>query len=155
MSRPFNEEAYKAFDKKNKEILAQIMTKKGYVLVGDINKEYYKEYDLKFKLGDTELTFENETRVNFVRIRDEFSTIHIPIRKQNTQVDYYVVWKPELDEFFLIDKPTLDKYRTNTVSLLCNEYNKAAHYQDSFIDVPKNEAVLYRKVKGKWKKTAK
>lgn len=152
MSRPFNQKAYDAFDMKNKKALAEIMQTKGYELVGDINKEYFKKYDLKFKKDNEELTFENETRVNFIKIRDSFPTIHIPIRKQNTTVDFYVVWKPELDEFFLINKNTITKYREEIVSLVCNEFDEDNRYQDSFIDIPKKEAVLFKQINGVWKK---
>lgn len=148
--RPFNLKAYNAFDLKNKQELVAIMTKKGYTLVGELNKEHYKKFDVKFIKGDKEVSFENETRVNFVTIRDVYKTIHIPIRKKDSQADYYVVWKPELDEFFLIDKDVINANKEKLVTLVCNEFEEENIYEDTFIDIPKDEAVLYRKKNGKW-----
>jgi len=127
------------------------MIAKGYKLVGDINDEHFKKYDVKFIKDNKEISFENETRINFTKIRDIFSTIHIPIRKQNTQADIYLVWKPELDEFFLIDKETIEKHKKEVVSLVCDEYDEDKRYLDSFIDIPKSSAKLYNKINGIWK----
>lgn len=151
MSRPFNRKAYDAFDLKNKKELVSIMTKKGYSLVGKLDEEHYKKYDVKFNKDGKELSFENETRLNFVTIRDVYSTIHIPIRKQNTQADFYVVWKPELDEFFLISKDVINEYKKEVVTLTCNEYDEDNRYEDSFMDIPKDKAQLYKKINNKWK----
>lgn len=82
MGRPFNQKAYNSCDMKNKKALVSIMTKKGYTLIGNLEEEHYKKYDVKFKKDDKEISFENETRVNFTKIRDFFQTIHIPIRKK-------------------------------------------------------------------------
>lgn len=150
MARPFNQKAYDAFDLKNKKELVLIMTKKGYTLVGDINEEHYKKYDVKFTKNGKELSFENETRINFITIRDYYPTIHIPIRKQNTQADFYIVWKPELDELFMISKDIINEHKKETVTLICNEYDEDNSYEDSFIDIPKEKAELYKKIKGRW-----
>ena len=149
--RPFNLKAYNAFDLKNKQELVSIMTKKGYTLVGELNKEHYKKFDLKFIKEDKEVSFENETRVNFVTIRDVYKTIHIPIRKKDTQADFYIVWKPELDEFFLISKDVINKNKEKMVTLVCNEFEEDEVYEDTFIDIPKDEAVLYIKKNNVWK----
>jgi hypothetical protein len=151
MKRPFNLKAYNAFDLKNKQELVSIMTKKGYTLVGELNKEHYKKFDLKFIKEDKEVSFENETRVNFVTIRDIYKTIHIPIRKKDTQADFYIVWKPELDEFFLISKDVINKNKEKMVTLVCNEFEEDEVYEDTFIDIPKDEAVLYVKKNNVWK----
>jgi hypothetical protein len=151
MKRPFNLKAYNAFDLKNKQELVSIMTKKGYTLVGELNKEHYKKFDLKFIKEDKEVSFENETRVNFVTIRDVYKTIHIPIRKKDTQADFYIVWKPELDEFFLISKDVINKNKEKMVTLVCNEFEEDEVYEDTFIDIPKDEAVLYVKKNNVWK----
>ena len=150
MNRPFNLKAYNAFDLKNKQELVSIMTKKGYTLVGELNKEHYKKFDLKFIKEDKEVSFENETRVNFVTIRDVYKTIHIPIRKKDTQADFYIVWKPELDEFFLISKDVINKNKEKMVTLVCNEFEEDEVHEDTFIDIPKDEAVLYIKKNNKW-----
>lgn len=152
MSRPFNQKAYDAFDFKNKVELTKLMLKKGYQLVGDIHTENYKKYDVKFIKDNIEISFENETRLNFIRIKNEFTTIHIPVRKKDTQADFYIVWKPELDEFFLIDKKTINEYKKNVVSLVCNEYDEDNSYLDSFIDIPKTKANLFKKVNNNWVK---
>lgn len=151
MGRPFNKKAYDSFDLKNKKELVNMMLAKGYSLVGAIETEHFKKYDIKFTKDGGEISFENETRMNFVTIRDVYSTIHIPIRKENTQADYYIVWKPELDEFFMIDKKTIEKYKKKVVTILCNESHVGDSYIDSFIDIPKIEAVLYYKKGSKWK----
>ena len=150
MKRPFNQKAYDAFDLKNKKEILSIMADKGYTLVGNINEEHYKKYDVKFVKDGKEVSFENETRMNFATIRDVYKTIHIPIRKQNTQADYYIVWKPELDEFFLISKETISEHRNETVTLLCNEHDEEHRWEDSFMDIPKDKAVLYKKINNKW-----
>lgn len=151
MSRPFNKKAYDAFDFKNKKELVEIMTKKGYTLIGDLNKEHFKKYDVIFSKNNKNISFENETRINFEKIRDVYPTIHIPIRKQNSQADYYIVWKSSLDEFFLIDKKTIEEHKEKTVTLVCNEYDEDNRYEDTFIDISKDKAVLYKKINGKWK----
>ena len=141
MKRPFNKIAYDKFDLKCKEELVNIMVKKGYNLVGDLKEEHYKLYDVKFEKNGEEISFENETRPNFIRIRDIFDTIHIPLRKRNTMADYYVVWKPEFDEFILIDRSVIEEFSKDDLEV----------YQDSFIDVPKNRAKLYKKIKNVWR----
>ena len=152
MGRPFNQKAYDAFDFKNKVELVNLMAKKGYQLVGDILQENYKKYDVKFIKDNHELSFENETRVNFLKIKQFFPTIHIPIRKKDTQTDFYVVWKPELDEFYLITKEVINEHKKTIVSLVCNEYDEENKYLDSFIDIPKEQAQLYQKVNNVWKR---
>lgn len=152
MTRPFNKKAYDAFDLKNKKEIVSIMNQKGFSLIGNLDEEHYKKYDVKFRKGDIELSFENETRINFTTIRDRYPTIHIPIRKQNTQADFYIVWKPEMDEFFLISKDTINECKKDIVTLICNEFNEDNQYKDSFIDIPKERAELFKKVNNIWKK---
>ena len=48
MKRLFNQKAYDAFDSKNKKEILSIMSKKGYSLVGNLEEEHYKKYDIKF-----------------------------------------------------------------------------------------------------------
>lgn len=153
MSRPFNKDAYDAFDLKNKKALLEIMKKKGYELVGDINEEHYKKYDVKFSNGEKEISFENETRVNFDTIKNYYPTIHIPIRKKNTQCDYYLVWKTSMDEMFLITKEVIKECCEKVVELTCNEFNSKEQYVDSFIDIPKERATHFKKIKNNWIKT--
>jgi hypothetical protein len=151
MRRPFNEKAYNDFDMKCKQELLRLMSKKGYSIVGDIKEEHYKEYDIKFEKNGKTVSFENETRPNFVRIRDSFNTIHIPTRKMNTQADFYVVWKPEFDEFFLIDRDTISECINNEIKISCIEYEEDVIYVDNFIDIPKNKAKLFKKTQNGWR----
>jgi hypothetical protein len=155
MTRPFNKKAYDAFDLKNKKEIVSIMNQKGFSLIGNLDEEHYKKYDVKFKKDDVELSFENETRINFSTIRDIYSTIHIPIRKQNSEADFYIVWKPEMDEFFLISKDTINESKKDVVTLICNEFDEDNQYKDSFIDIPKEKAELFKKVNNIWKKIKK
>lgn len=155
MKRPFNKIAYNKFDLRCKKELVDMMTNKGYNLVGDLNEEHYKMYDIKFEKDGDEISFENETRPNFIRIRDVFDTIHIPLRKKGTMADYYIVWKPEYDEFLLIERSVIQEFSKEIVSINCIEYaeneDNVEVYHDSFIDIPKNRAKLYRKTKNKWR----
>jgi len=151
MSRPFNQKAYDAFDLKNKEALVELMKEKDYTLVGDINEEHYKKYDVKFSKGNDEISFENETRVNFNSIRDFFNTIHIPARKKNTEANYYVVWKPDMNEFFLIPNNVIKDCAKDLIEIVCNEFDEDKKYLDSFIDIPKERATHFTKINGKWK----
>lgn len=150
MKRQFNKKAYDAFDSKNKKEILSIMSKKGYTLVGKLEEEHYKKYDIKFTKNGKEVSFENETRINFATIRDVYPTIHIPIRKQNTQCDFYIVWKLEMDEFFLISKNVIDKYKTETVDIVCNADHEEYCYEEAFIDIPKEKAELYKKINNRW-----
>ena len=156
MKRPFNQAAYDAHDKRNKTELLSIMNKKGYELIGDIDEENFKKYDLKFKHKEngSEISFENETRDVFDKIKNIFRTIHIPIRKKNTQADFYVVWNPSMTEMFLIPKDIIEKCKEEIVDVKCKEGHVNYEYEEKFIDIPKNLVNLYCKQEnGLWKKT--
>jgi hypothetical protein len=147
--RKFNKTAYDDYDLSNKLELKNLMEKKGYNLIGDINEEHYKKYDLIFKHSSSNkiLAFENETRANFDKIKSYYNTIHIPIRKKNTQADYYIVWNKEMTQFFLIPYPIINKYIDNVVNVKC-----VNTYLEDFIDIPKVECQLFTKNKeGNWK----
>jgi hypothetical protein len=155
MKRPFNQAAYDAHDKRNKEELLFIMEKRGYEIVGDINEENYKKYDLKFKHKESgaEISFENETRDVFDKIKNIFKTIHIPIRKKNTQADFYIVWNNSMTEMFLIPREIIEKCKSDIVDVKCKEGHVNYEYEEKFIDIPKNLVTLYRKQEnGLWKK---
>jgi hypothetical protein len=154
--RPFNQAAYSAHDRKNKMELVELMKNKGYDLVGDINEENFKKYDLKFRhnISGKELTFENETRDVFDKIKNVFPTIHIPIRKQNTQADFYIVWNVEMTEIFLISKEVIQKCKDEIVNVKCKEGHVNYEYRENFIDIPKKFVTLFKKEKGLWKKQA-
>jgi hypothetical protein len=156
MKRPFNQAAYDAHDKRNKTEILNIMERKGYDLVGDIDEENFKKYDLKFRHKETgkEISFENETRDVFDKIKTIFKTIHIPIRKKNTQADFYVVWNPGMTEMFLIPKEVIEKCKEEIVDVKCKEGHVNYEYEEKFIDIPKKLVTLYCKQEsGLWKKT--
>jgi hypothetical protein len=156
MKRPFNQAAYDAHDKRNKNELLKIMESKGYELVGDIETEHFKKYDLKFRHKETnkEISFENETRDIFDKIKTVFKTIHIPIRKKNTQANFYVVWNPSMTEMFLIPSEIIEKCKEEIVDVKCKEGHVNYEYEEKFIDIPKNLVTLYCKQEsGLWKKT--
>lgn len=148
--RKFNKQAYDTYDHSNKLELKNIMEKKGYSLMGDINEEHYKKYDLIFKHNNSNkiLAFENETRINFDKIKSSYNTIHIPIRKKNTKADYYIVWNTKMTEFFLIPYSVINKHINNLVNVKCSNT-----YIEDFIDIPKAQCQLfYKNKKGNWKK---
>jgi hypothetical protein len=140
--RPFNKAAYNQFDKSAKTRLVEIIEKNyGYVLDCDLDVEMYKGGDVWFKRGGERVLFENEVRDAFDDIINRFPTIHIPIRKQNTPANYYLVWKKDLNEFISINKETLDKNRNNIAhDVQCNhELNQDGPYIEDFVDIPKEE----------------
>jgi len=153
-TRPFNKAAYQEYDRKNKLALIEIMEKKGFQLIGDVSTEHYKEYDVKFKHPEkgVEISFENETRPYFDRIKSSFSTIHIPKRKINTKADYYVVWNPNLEEFYLIESKIIrEQSQKAMVSVNCEESHVDYKYQEDFVDIDKKLVNLYAKINNIWK----
>jgi hypothetical protein len=153
--RPFNQAAYDAHDKRNKEELLLIMEKRGFEIVGDISEENYKKYDLKFrnKENGNEISFENETRDVFDKIKNIYNTIHIPIRKKNTQADFYIVWNNTMTEMFIIPRDIIEKCKLDIVDVKCKEGHVNYEYEEKFIDIPKKLVNLYRKQEnGLWKK---
>lgn len=129
-----------------KVALKNIMESKGYSLVGDIEKEEYKKYDLMFQKGDKKLTFENEMRKPFYTILKYYDTVHIPIRKANNQSNWYALWNLECSEFLIIRMGVIRHLaKESVVDIDCNkgtEYN----YVEKFIDVPTK---MWRHVKVK------
>jgi len=150
--RPFNEDAYDSMDMKSKVTLTGIMRQKGYELVGDIETEEYKKWDLMFKKGDNEVTFELEMRQPFNKIKTCYNTVHVPIRKKNNQSDWYMVLNIECDEFALIETKNIRKHASeeNLIYLECNE-GKDWNYKEHFIDVPKEEWKFFKiNENGEW-----
>jgi len=144
-NRPFNQAAYDAFDKSSKLKLVELIEKTSdYRLSGDLNIELYKNGDVMFKNKNKTVLFENEVRTNFDTIVQTYETIHIPIRKQNTPADFYIVWRNDLWQFILIDKNTLKKYKNSIVTVKCNnEMNRTDSYVEDFMDIPKEETQWY------------
>jgi hypothetical protein len=143
--RQFNKEAYLKYDFPAKKRLVEVFEKNSnYRLDCDLDIEMYKAGDVWFKCLDKRILCENEVRADFDKIVNEFNTVHIPIRKQNTPAEFYIVWKRDLFQFILINKETLDKYRNAIVEVVCNhEDNQDGAYVEDFIDIPKNETQWY------------
>lgn len=138
--RPFNQDLYDMFDNPNKKRLKELIeTTSPYRVVEGLNNELYKKGDLVFSNGKNKIIFENETRGVFETIVEKFDTIHIPLRKQNTPADFYIVWKPDLMQFILITKKVLDKYRDR----IEHDVKCASGYTEDFIDVEKSETTWY------------
>lgn len=143
--RPFNKDVYDQVDMSSKLVLKTLMEKhSNYVLDSNINEELYKAGDLVFSNGKRKIIFENEVRQDFDKIVEKFSTIHIPIRKQNTPANFYVVWKPDFCQFILINVKKVKKYFNNIVEVKCNyEMGTNVEYVEDFIDIPKSETTWY------------
>jgi hypothetical protein len=138
--RPFNQELYDMFDYSNKKMLKDLIeSTTNYRVVEGMDNELYKKGDLVFSNGKKTIIFENETRGRFDEIVEKWDSIHIPLRKQKTPADFYIVWKPDFLQFILIDKKTLNKYRNNIV----HDIKCASGYVEDFIDVDKSETTWY------------
>lgn len=150
--RPFNEDAYDSMDMKSKVALVEMMCNKGYELVGDINIEEYKKWDLEFQKGKKKVSFEIEMRQPFNKIKTCYNTVHVPIRKKNNQSDYYIVWNLDCTEFAIIETQEIRRHAKdeNLIYLECNE-GKDWNYKEHFIDVPKEEWKFFKiNNKGEW-----
>lgn len=144
--RPFNKQAYKELDHPAKIKLVELIENTSeYKLDCDLNVEMFKKGDVRFRKGDKTVLFENEVRDNFDKIVQEYGTVHIPIRKQNTPANFYVVWRNDFLQFILITKKTLDRHRNDIVhDVVCNhEKNQEGSYVEDFVDIPKNETQWY------------
>ena|ERR1035438_246389 len=156
--REFDIRLYHKCDNKSKLAAIELMKHRGYELDGDIEKEHYKNYDLKFKHPITNeiLYIENEYRGAYRKIRDVYDTVHIPIRKKVSKCDYYFVWGCDYNEVGIIKMSDILKFGDNPVNVLCIEamklYDSEAYCED-FIDVPKGLVLFLKKnKKGIWKK---
>ena len=149
--RKFNKAAYKATDKACKDATINVMKAQGYDFHSDPNVETFKKYDLEFYNSNTgkSIKIENEMRENYNLLKAKYSSIHIPIRKKNTEADYYLVWKSSLDEFALIEK----KFLTSSpiVEVDCRARGQIPSYTERMIDVQKNDIIFYQKQGKVWK----
>ena len=147
--RKFNKIAYDEFDMCCKLATVDLMNKRGYNLIGDINTEYYKKYDLAFKneLGNI-IKIENEFRSVFDKIKNVFKTVHIPIRKKNTECDYYFIWGNNYEDLAIINKEIINKFKEKTINLICAK-GKEYEFKEEFIDIP-IEYIKFYKTK-QWK----
>lgn len=157
-TREFDLKLYQKCDMSAKTAAISLMKRRGYELHGDVNQEHYKKYDLVFKNknGDI-LTVENEYRGNFTSIKNYYPTVHIPIRKKNSQCDYYFVWGLDYTELGIIKMSDIKKFSDKPVNVLCTQalelYDGDA-YREDFIDVPKDLVTFFKvNENGKWKKS--
>lgn len=151
--RPFNEGVYNETDPKAKKVVIEIMKNLGYVVHGNPDVENYKKYDLQFFNPTTQKYFavENEIRKDFDLIRDRWDTVHIPIRKSNTQMDCYFVWNQNCDQVIAIDRIVFLKYRSNLADVECDTEilnGDRIAYKEKFIDIPKSETKFYYLTQG-------
>lgn len=143
MRRKFNQNAYNKYDHVTKEKIANIFKKKGYEILGDINEEHYKEYDIKLVNNEGKtISFENEVRVNYETIMSRFTTFHIPIRKINTKADIYVIWNRNLNRISVLKNKQIKEYKNNIKEVDCQ--SQEGDYCEEFIDIPKNIFKHYR-----------
>lgn len=147
MKRSFNKYSYDLFDNESKIKLVELIEKTSHFkLNDDLDDERYKDGDVEFiNPNNNKILFELEVRRNFDDIINTYKTIHIPIRKQYCPADYYIVWKSDYNQFILISKGTIDKYRDNIITIKCkNEINREGEsYIEEFLDIPKEETQWY------------
>jgi hypothetical protein len=142
-NRKFNQKSYDAYDSKCKKAAIDLMKRKGFHLVGDINTEHYKKYDVAFinELGQV-LKIENEFRGPFDKIKNSYPSIHIPIRKKDTECDFYFIWGNDYKDLAIIKKETIKKYNNTIVNNVCAK-GKPHQFTEDFIDIPKKEVQFY------------
>lgn len=142
--RKFNKIAYDEFDMNCKIATVNLMNTRGYNLIGDINVEYYKKYDLAFKnKNGNVIKIENEFRGVFDKIKYIFKTVHIPIRKKNTECDYYFIWGNNYKELAIINKETINKFKEKTINQICAK-GEEYEFTEEFIDIPKENIKFYK-----------
>lgn len=156
-TRKFNQKLYDQCDMTAKLASIQLMKSKGYELADDINKEHYKKFDLIFINTDGNIIkVENEYRGNYSKIKNIFKTVHIPIRKRESQCDYYFVWGNDYQEVGIIKMEDISKFKNTPVKVLCTqamEKYDADAYEEYFIDVPKSYVNFFKiNNNGVWKK---
>lgn len=145
MTRKFNQQAYDNYDNKCKVATTEYLGKKGFYPISNIDTEYYKKYDLEMVNSQGMIIkIENEMRGEFKKIKENYNSFHIPVRKKNTECDFYFIWSPDYDEIGIIKKKVFIKYMENVKSIVCQK-DKADERIEDFIDIPKNE-IIFRKI---------
>ena len=142
---------YQKYDNSAKEWFTEIIEKNTkYKQHTGLNEELYKEGDISFKYDDRILLFELEVRHAFDDIVYKYNTIHIPIRKVNTPSDFYVVIKPDFQQFILIDSKLIQKNKDKIVTVRCEkEKNCDTPYIEDFVDIKKEDTLWYIVIKDK------
>ena len=143
MKRKFNQQAYDNYDNKCKVATINLFKRKGFNLVGNINTEHYKKYDVKLinELGQV-LKIENEFRGPFDKIKNLYLTVHIPVRKKYTECDFYFIWGNDYKDLAVIKKETIKKYNNTIIKQVCAN-GKPYEFTEDFIDIPKKEVQFY------------
>jgi len=147
--RPFNKDAYNSCDNICKVKLNEMLSNKGYVSKYEINNETFERHDMVFIKDNKEIIFENEMRECFDRIKFNWNSVHIPIRKKNTKANYYIVWNTDCSEIILIN--TIFFHKSPIVSINCRSRNGMPAYTESMIDISKENVDFYKKNKNIWK----
>lgn len=142
MKRPFNSGAYNKYDNSNKELVISIFENRGYTLHAGLKEELYKECDviMKHNITNKIIRIENESREDFDKIKNFYSTVHIPIRKLNTQANFYFVWRKDQSECMIIDIDECREFKifNNITSVVCTKDRNLDAYSEEFIDIPKS-----------------
>jgi hypothetical protein len=137
--RKFNEVAYNNYDYKCKVAAINFMKKKGFTLIGDIDTEHYKKFDLQFINESGKIVkIENEFRGPFNDIKNKYYSVHIPYRKKETECDFYFIWGNEWNDLAVIKKDILKKYSDNVINQVCAK-GKPYEFVEKFIDIPKEK----------------
>ncbi len=141
--RKFNKKVYDLFDKPCKIATVKIMNKKGYYLIDDIDTEHFKKFDLQF-INDYNkiLKIENEYRGPFNKIKYIYNSVHIPVRKKNTECDFYFIWGNNYKDLAIIDRKTFIEFRDNIVTVTCAK-GKPYEFNEDFIDIPINKVKFF------------
>jgi len=138
--RVMNWGEYDEFDESSKEWLVNIIHKNtNYRLHSGLDEELYKKGDVVFIKGNKKLIFELEVRHAFDDIVNKYNTIHIPIRKKETPADYYVVLKPDFQQFILMTNKTIKKYSDNITNVYCSGERGGGSYYEDFLDIKKDD----------------
>lgn len=141
MRSKFNQEDYDRCDRPCKEAVVNYLKNKGWNLVGDIDIETYQKYDVEM-INDQGIVIkiENELRHDFKRIKNEYGTFHIPIRKRPAKFDFYFIWNHELNEIGIIKKDVVIKYKDRIKYI-----NTKQSTNEPFLNIPIEE-IIFRNI---------
>ncbi len=136
---------YHKQDKPSKNWFVEIVHKNSkFRVIEGLNEELYKGGDLIFQHNNKKFSVELEVRDAFDDIVQKYQTIHISIRKKDTPADFYVVLKPDFQQFILIKNKIIKKHMNNVVNVLCNhEKNSDGSYYEDFLDIKKENTQWY------------
>ncbi len=109
-----NRDLYDKFDKPGKILLNNILEKRGFKLVGDINHEYYAKTDLIFinpKTNKQEMwEIEVKNSVYFERIiNNEYKTVIVNTRKAINQSQWFCLFSSNWDKLLITNFSNIKK----------------------------------------------